>query len=607
MGWNWENDPVVKGTRAAESWLQDEIISPAPTEQEPPSTLAVAGNAAYKGLAGAGDFILNIAGAAGEGLIPYHLRPQAMRDPLKTGMEAVGLIKPENEPQTPGQRILDMAVQTGVNTALAPAAGIAGLAKNAAVGLTSGALAGVTKEATGSDLAATAVGVATPLLLHSLGGSTANEPTRKNPVKSATLRDAQEAGYVVPPSQVKPSATTNKLEGIAGKAAIRQEAGIRNVEVTTNLAAKAVGLPEGTYFTRDMMDDLANQVAAPYRDVASLSPRAARALESLKQTRFDANEQWRYYGRSGNPEAGRLARSLTARAELYERVIDQEAKRIVEVYGVRQRPVETVQGTIVRPDALPGTTGRPQLGLPPGQTPRAQLETREVGFPAIDVTGNSSKSKAVGFATPSPELSPLLSREVGFAVPSTQRRAPQSSQGHAMGPMPHSQADIEMELLSRSTAGRPTLLQELREARTRIAKIHAVKAAINEGDGTISAPVIARMLKTKPLTGELNLIARFAKAFPSVSREGASIPASGVSGTDAAASAMLATMGYGAAGGPAGLVAGGLPLLRGAARPALLSGMYQKRLLAEPPSLNQALLRSILAGRAVADTAGERQ
>mgnify|MGYP001571279297 CR=1 FL=1 len=463
--------------------------TPAQADTPEPSALAVAGNAAYKGLAGAGDFILNIAGAAGNTLIPPPLRPGAMQDPLKTGMESVGLIREENEPQTPGQRILDLAVQAGVNTALAPSNSLVQTGFNAIKGVVSGGLAGLTKEATGSDLAATGVAIATPLLLHAGVGSTANTPTLKNPVKTATLRDAQKAGYVVPPSQVKPSFTTNKLEGIAGKAAVRQEAAIRNQEVTNTLAAKAIGLPEGTPITKQAIEQVRAVASQPYQEVEALRanqtnlpwfPRyhSTSLIEELKQARADATQTFTQYNRTADPAILAKAKQFRAEAESIEKDIAMIAK----------------------------------------------------------------------------------------------------------------------------ASGQPDLVKRLSAARQLYARTYDVERATNFADGNVNAQVLGTMAKKgKPLSGELAVIGRFAQAFPSVTRPGASVPAPGVSGTDAAASAMLGTIGYGAAGGPAGLMAGGLPLIRGGARPVVLSKMYQKRLLREPPELNQAVLQSILAGRAVAE------
>ena len=151
-------------------------------------------------------------------------------------------------------------------------------------------------------------------------------------------------------------------------------------------------------------------------------------------------------------------------------------------------------------------------------------------------------------------------------------------------------------------AGRPELIAQLREARTAIAKSYDIERALNVGDGNVSATVIGRLLdQGKPLSGELKVIGRFAQAFPSVTREAAMVPTPGVSALDPLASAAFGMGGYAAAGGPAGLLAAGLPLLRGPARSLTLSDLMQKRLIREPPGLGETFTKSIFAGRTASE------
>lgn len=124
-------------------------------------------------------------------------------------------------------------------------------------------------------------------------------------------------------------------------------------------------------------------------------------------------------------------------------------------------------------------------------------------------------------------------------------------------------------------AGRPALVDQLREARKTIAKTYDLGRAVNDGTGDVSAPVLGRLLdKGKPLTAEMETIAKFNKAFPQYTREGAKSPAAGVSKSEALAAALLATGGA-AAGGPMGMIAGALPLASGPARALALSKALQ--------------------------------
>lgn len=64
----------------------------------------------------------------------------------------------------------------------------------------------------------------------------------QNAPLTKTLQDALDAGLVVPPSSVNPSAWNTMREGVAGKIATAQTASNRNAPVMDNLARKAIGL-----------------------------------------------------------------------------------------------------------------------------------------------------------------------------------------------------------------------------------------------------------------------------------------------------------------------------------------------------------------------------
>jgi hypothetical protein len=585
---------------------QEAEASSAPATPEP-SMGSVALNAVPKGVANLINTpvaLLNLAKQGMDALPGIRSLPNKMpltpNYPMQAA-EKMGLVSPAREPQTPAQRVVDTAIGTGIAMAAAPAAGLANVAKNVATGVASGIAGQGTKEATGSDVLGLVAGMATPLAIS--GVSTVGP--KLNAVKRTTLQEAQAAGFVVQPSTVKDSLKNNKLESVAGKAAVPQDASMRNQAIANKLAAEEIGLPGETALTEAVLNDVRNEAGAVYREIAELSPRASTALESLKQTRFEAKEQWNYYNRSGNPEAGKLARSLSARAEQYERVIEAEATRMIKVYGFRERPIETVQGTIERPLGLPAATTPERAGLPPGGPPVAQIETREVGFPLPDVAGNASKSRAVGFATPSTEQVAPVSREVGFAVPGAPRQALGSQPPPPRGwRETNATAGFDMELLGERMAGRPNLLADLRASRIRIAKTYDIEKALNLGTGDVSLATFGRLLDQGGVaskSGNLLLMGKFAQAFPRVARDASGVPPAAVAGTDAFSSAVLSTVGYGAAGGPAGLIVGGLPLLRGPARSLVLSKGYQSGLLKEPPALSSTLLKSGLAGKTLLD------
>jgi hypothetical protein len=134
------------------------------------------------------------------------------------------------------------------------------------------------------------------------------------------------------------------------------------------------------------------------------------------------------------------------------------------------------------------------------------------------------------------------------------------------------------DLVERSLAqsGDTTTSQAYRAARVLIAKAHDVESALNESTGHVSAKALAKVLeKGKPLTGELETAARFARSFPTATQN-----------TERLSSVLGGTpldwvMGGGAAaatGNPAMLAAA---LARPAVRSMLVSAPYQK-LMAGP-------------------------
>jgi hypothetical protein len=152
----------------------------------------------------------------------------------------------------------------------------------------------------------------------------------KNALRDATLREGFDAGYVVPPSAAHKGGTFigNRLEGIAGKAALNQEASIKNQEITNRLARQAAGLADDVPISEGALANARSQMAAPYREVAQVSPRAASALERLQDTRLEAKLAWNEFNRQGSRQAYKDAVKFDRTAELLEDVIEREATNV---------------------------------------------------------------------------------------------------------------------------------------------------------------------------------------------------------------------------------------------------------------------------------------
>lgn len=286
-----------------------------------------------------------------------------------------------------------------------------------------------------------------------------------NSVKTNSFNIGSDAGYVVPPSEINPSFMTNRLESVGGKAAIRQEATLRNQDVTNALARKALGLPDDAPLSREAVLKVREANYAPYKQVSNLPPTSGSsifntqefnpkaALEQLKQSRNDAQGWFNAYNRSANPED--LAKAKAAKA-----IADN-------------------------------------------------LET--------------------------------------------------SLENYA------------------SSKGQSTLVDELIKARKEIAKTYTVDRALNPATGDVSARVLGSLYsKNKPLSDGLDVIGQFNAAFPMFTGDAVRTQAPGVSRLGPFVGGLLSTGGAAASGSPAGLLAGGLPLLSHPARALALSPALQK-------------------------------
>lgn len=147
-----------------------------------------------------------------------------------------------------------------------------------------------------------------------------------NQPKVAALQAGQEAGYVVPPSAVNPSWINKRLESIAGKAAMSQEASVRNQGVTNSLARQAVGVPENVPLSNQALQGIRTAAGKPYQEVSGLSPIAAQDLEALKQARFDMNAYFKHYNVSADPASLAKAKEAQNLASMLEDSLTNEAQ-----------------------------------------------------------------------------------------------------------------------------------------------------------------------------------------------------------------------------------------------------------------------------------------
>jgi hypothetical protein len=79
----------------------------------------------------------------------------------------------------------------------------------------------------------------------------------------------RDAGYVVPPSTIKPTMGNVAVESLGGKIATAQTASVRNQDVTNALAARSVGLSPNQPLTKSALKDVRDKAGRVYEQVAS--------------------------------------------------------------------------------------------------------------------------------------------------------------------------------------------------------------------------------------------------------------------------------------------------------------------------------------------------
>ncbi len=346
----WQDDPIVDEepqVSGGQSFMDDPIVDEEIEAQAAPPTATpsmgeVAMNAVPKGAANLlntpitlGNLIMqgiekiaDVSGATGIRDAVQFMRQGGQMDrnvPMEMA-ESSGLVDPSKNPQTGPQRIVDMAIQSAIGSAATPVGGVANIAKTAAMGLTSGAAAQSTKEATGSDLLAAVVGMATPLAVK--GGAEAVARGGKNillnETAKMTLKDAQRHGFVVEPSQVRQP--TSKIETVAGKAAIAQGAVEKNQGIANRLAARSIGLPDDTALSPALLKTLKDKTMQPYKDVDAIFsqmkqsgqlpyfPRyhSASLMDEYIEAGQEAKALWKSYNRTPDISVLKAAKAADA-------------------------------------------------------------------------------------------------------------------------------------------------------------------------------------------------------------------------------------------------------------------------------------------------------
>lgn len=144
-------------------------------------------------------------------------------------------------------------------------------------------------------------------------------------VRNETIKASRDAGYVIPPSATGGGAFSKAVESVGGKAAIGQEAAIRNQQVTNELARKAASLAPDEAITEGTLAAARKVLAEPYREISAISARAKQALEKLQDARLNSKDAWKAYNVQGGATNRKAAEAADSVVDTLERVIEKEA------------------------------------------------------------------------------------------------------------------------------------------------------------------------------------------------------------------------------------------------------------------------------------------
>lgn len=387
-----------------------------------------------------GGLAADIAGTAGiGGLLAKGAKVAGAGPKIVSALESGGFNLGTPAAKTLGGKTADMALRVG-----AGAAGGAAAAGMAGEDATTGAV----------------IGGALPPAVAAFGtaGKVANKMLGAkgvNPVLEKTLQEAQQAGYVVPPSMAGAGVGSRVLEGLSGKFKTNQLAGIKNQVVTDDLARQAIGLPKGTPLTSDVVQNV-RQTAykAGYEPIASITTpltTTANYVQALDD----------------------VAKQYSGPAKSFPGVAKADVDELINTFkGVQSFGADDALGAI-----------------------QILRNNASDAFRA----GNNAMGKAQR------EIAEILEDQIEQSLSKV------SAGAQTMNPvkMPNGQT-VYMTGAD--------MLKNFREARTLMAKAHTVEDAIREGGGMVDAKVIAREFQRNPkrLSGELETIGKFANNFGDV-------------------------------------------------------------------------------------------
>lgn len=216
----------------------------------------------------------------------------------------------------PGANTVAGAAAIGAGTgALATEGGL----KERAIGAVGGTLGGA-----GGILAGRGIAKGAQVL-----GERAARVGSENAVRNQSIQAARQAGYILPPSEMAQSGlgrfVARAAEGVAGKAAMGQQASVTNQRVTNDLIRRELGVTGKGQISEAEIEAVKRPLFEVYERAAGLSQDAAEAVKNWR----NANTLAKRYGKEVRANytvaAEDAANAAKAEAQQHLLAVEQEA------------------------------------------------------------------------------------------------------------------------------------------------------------------------------------------------------------------------------------------------------------------------------------------
>jgi hypothetical protein len=411
---------------------------------------------------------------------------------------------------------------------------------------------------------------------------------------AAGLKQAQDKGYVVPPSTTNPTLINKTLETIGGKEATQNQARVINQTARNAGAAQDLGLTAET-LTPDAVGAVKAEAGKAFEAARSIprfsaDPQYGQDLDSVLSSNRGANadfpgasnpdvekivETYRQPSFTGNSAVSAIKLLREKASDAYRQGQSELGAAYKGVSAAIERQTERGAQSLEKPP------DPQQFALNMDYAQQGDVGARQL----INQVVPPTQSKLAL------EFDPTKGRYVDAGVRPTMRTVvQQSGPPQQLGAFGERAAESFGEQPQAAAPGTYSgLIEALKKGRQTYAKASTIEEAMDPNGNVSGQKLAAALRRGEPLSGNLLTAAEHAANYPKANLQANS---SNVSHLNLYAAALLAKEGHEYGGILGGTVGAALPFVRGGSRAYLLSGMGQEGARPQMASqLAQALQR----------------